>query len=128
VRALASPAFGEIDPARVLVTGGSAGGYTVLQALCAASDAFAAGTSSYGISNLFALAEDTHKFESRYGEKLLGGTAVEIPEVYRERSPVFHAERVKAPLLILQGSLDRVVPPSQAEEMIKVIRAQGGRV
>ncbi|KAH8113185.1 alpha/beta-hydrolase [Phellopilus nigrolimitatus] len=127
-RALASPAFGEIDPARVLITGGSAGGYTVLQALCAASDAFAGGTASYGISNLFTLMQDTHKFESHYGFRLVGGTPQEVPDVYRARSPVFHAERITAPLLVLQGSADMVVPPSQAEEMVGVIRAHGGRV
>ncbi|THH06289.1 hypothetical protein EW145_g4187 [Phellinidium pouzarii] len=128
-RALASPAFGEIDPARVVTRGGSAGGYTVLQALCAdTTGTFAAGAVSYGISNLFTLATDTHKFESRYMEKLVGGTPEEVPEVYKARSPVFHAEQITAPLLILQGSLDMVVPPSQAEEMIKVIRAHGGRV
>lgn len=126
---LASPSFGQVDPSRVLITGGSAGGYTVLQSLCSApSGAFAAGTSSYGISNLFTLVEDTHKFESQYMNKLLGGTPKEIPEVYRERSPVFHAEKIKAPLLILQGAEDKVVPPSQAEDMKKVIEEHGGHV
>ena len=89
-----------VDGRRMAITGGSAGGYTVLQALCDAPDVFAAGASSYGISNLFKLAEFTHKFESQYMFKLVGGTPEDVPEVYKARSPVFHADKIKSPLLV----------------------------
>ena len=82
------------------IRGGSAGGYTVLQAVCSHPDFFAAATSSYGISDLAALEEDTHKFESRQLEKLIGGTTKEIPEVYKERSPMTHANKIVTPLLV----------------------------
>ncbi|KAH7910780.1 Alpha/Beta hydrolase protein [Hygrophoropsis aurantiaca] len=118
---LASPPYSLIDVSRVAIRGGSSGGYTVLCALVA-SPFFAAGTSLYGISNLELLTEDTHKFELRYMEKLIGGTIKEIPKVYRERSPVFHAENIVSPLLVLQGSEDRVVPPAQSEEIVKKIK------
>lgn len=117
-----------IDPKRTVIRGGSGGGYTTLAALCGPPDAFAAGTSLFGISDLSKLAEDTHKFELRRIEKLIGGRPADIPDVYRERSPVFHADMIKAPLLILQGSEDKAVPPSQAESMVETIRKRGGRV
>ena len=96
---------GLIDVKRAVITGGSAGGYTVLASLACPppgvkNDVFAAGTSSFGVSDLRKLAEFTHKFESRYLEKLLGGTPEEIPEVYKERSPVFNADRIVSPLLV----------------------------
>lgn len=69
---------------------------------------FAAGTSLYGVSDLRKLGEDTHKFESRYLEKLIGGTMDEIPKVYEERSPVFHADRIVTPLLVLIFSIMRL--------------------
>ncbi|KAG9125844.1 hypothetical protein FRC07_005967 [Ceratobasidium sp. 392] len=119
---------GLVDPNRVAIRGGSAGGYTVLAALVEASKVYATGTASYGISDLAALEADTHKFESHYGHKLLGGSLAEIPEVYKQRSPAFHAEKITAPLLILQGSLDAVVPPNQAELMEKKIKDNGGKV
>ena len=93
-------AAGLVDGQRTALTGGSAGGYTVLQAMCAAPDVFACGAASYGISDLFKLAEFTHKFESQYLFKLAGGTPEEVPDVYRARSPVFNAEKIKAPLLV----------------------------
>lgn len=110
------------------ITGRSAGGYTVLMALCAAPDVFAAGTSSFGISDLVKLGEFTHKFESRYLIKLSGGTPEEVPDVYKERSPINRAHHIKAPLLVLQGSIDAVVPPQQAELIVANIKARGGRV
>ncbi|KAJ7432880.1 alpha/beta-hydrolase [Mycena galericulata] len=118
-----------IDRKRVVIRGGSAGGYTTLVALCQSDSnlqVFAAGASSYGISDLRKLTEFTHKFQSWYAQTLVGGTYDEIPEVYRARSPVFHAHNIKVPLLILQGSVDPIVPPNQAEDMIKVIREHGG--
>ena len=89
-----------IDPTRTVITGGSAGGFTVLAALCAFPTTYAAGTSSYGVSDLRKLAEDTHKFESRYLEKLVGGTVEEVPEVYKERSPISNADKIDSPLLV----------------------------
>ncbi|KAG9098124.1 hypothetical protein FS749_004620 [Ceratobasidium sp. UAMH 11750] len=119
---------GLVDSKRVAVRGGSAGGYTVLAALVKSSRVYATGTASYGISDLAALENDTHKFESRYLHKLVGGSMSEVPDVYKERSPAFHAEKITAPLLILQGSLDAVVPPNQAELMEKKIKDNGGKV
>ncbi|KAG9044718.1 hypothetical protein FS837_007660 [Tulasnella sp. UAMH 9824] len=121
-------ARGLIDGKRVAIRGGSAGGYTVLAAVVTHPLAFTVATSSYGISDLALLASDTHKFESRYLEKLIGGTLQEVPEVYRERSPVFHANKIRAPLLILQGSIDAVVPPGQAEAIVKQIKERDGKV
>ncbi|KAJ7151206.1 alpha/beta-hydrolase [Mycena filopes] len=126
---LSAEQYDLIDRNRVVIRGGSAGGYTTLVALSQSDPAlqvFAAGTSSYGISDLRKLTELTHKFQSWYAQTLVGGTFDEIPEVYRARSPVFHAHNIKAPLLILQGSKDPIVPPNQAEDMIRVIRERGG--
>ncbi|THH26456.1 hypothetical protein EUX98_g7730 [Antrodiella citrinella] len=117
-----------IDAKRVVIRGGSSGGYTVLQALCEYPTTFAAGASLFGISDLVKLAEFTHKFESQYMAKLLGGFVDEIPEVYRERSPVNNASKIKSPLLIQQGILDAVVPPAQAEYIVKLIKANNGSV
>ncbi|KAI0752561.1 alpha/beta-hydrolase [Daedaleopsis nitida] len=128
VEQLAAPPHSLVDPQRTAITGGSAGGYTVLKSLCSYPDAFAAATSSYGISDFFKLAEFTHKFESQYLFKLVGGTPDEVPDVYKERSPVFLADKIKAPLLVLQGSEDAVVPPNQAEGIVETIKKQGGRV
>ncbi|KAG8892289.1 hypothetical protein FRB99_002818, partial [Tulasnella sp. 403] len=121
-------ARGLVDPKRAAIRGGSAGGYTVLAAIVTHPDAFGAATSSYGISDLAGLAAETHKFESRYLERLIGGTLEEIPEVYKERSPLFHANKIKSPLLILQGAEDKVVPPSQAEAIVQEVKANNGTV
>lgn len=103
---------GSVDPARIAIRGSSAGGYAVLAAL-AASDLFRAGVSYYGVSDLEALAKDTHKFESRYLDQLIGPWPASA-ELYRERSPLYHIDRINAPVLLLQGMQDRVVPPNQA--------------
>lgn len=131
--ALAVKELGEkgiIDPKRAVIRGGSAGGFTVLMALCTPETAgvFAAGNSLYGVSDLNALVEDTHKFESQYLFKLVGGTPKEVPDVYAARSAVNHADQIQVPLLILQGSDDHVVPPNQAEAIVKKIREKGGEV
>ena len=97
---MSSEAYSLVDSQRTAITGGSAGGYTVLKTLCSYPDAFAVGTSSFGVSDLSKLAEFTHKFESQYLFKLAGGTPEEVPDVYRARSPVFNAEKIKAPLLV----------------------------
>ena len=120
-----------IDPSRVGIFGQSAGGYGVLQAMCDYPDVWAGGVSLHGISGLKALAEDTHKFESRYGDRLLfedDMNAQEREQVMRDRSPCFHAHKITAPLLLLQGSEDKVVPPDQARAMVTVIRERGGDV
>jgi dipeptidyl aminopeptidase/acylaminoacyl peptidase len=110
---------GKVDPERILITGGSAGGYTTLLAL-GVSDFFAAGISEFGVADLVTFHGDTHKFESRYDEYLVGAWPEEI-DLYRERSPVTHADRISKPLLLLQGLDDKVVPPSQAEEIVAAL-------
>jgi len=114
---------GEVDPTRVAIEGGSAGGYTTLRALTT-SDDFRAGISHYGIGDLELLAADTHKFESRYLDRLVGITDDQAAR-YRERSPIHHLDRVSCPVLILQGLDDRVVPPSQAESLVTALAGRG---
>ena len=112
---------GFADPDRLAISGGSAGGFAVLAAL-AFHDTFDAGASYYGVADLRALAAETHKFESRYLDGLVGPLP-EAADVYEARSPVAHAEGVTAPLLLLQGGEDEVVPPAQAEAMIDALVA-----
>jgi dipeptidyl aminopeptidase/acylaminoacyl peptidase len=114
---------GDIDPARVEVTGGSAGGYTTLLAL-AVRDEFAAGTSQFGVADLVTFHEDTHKFESHYDEYLIGPWPAEV-DTYRERSPISHADSISRPLLLLQGLDDKVVPPAQSEVIVKALAERG---
>lgn len=121
--AAALAAQGLADPARLIVRGGSAGGYTTLQALTS-TDTFTAGISFYGVADPEALARDTHKFEARYLDGLIGPYPEAI-DVYRERSPILHVDRLSVPLLLLQGSEDAVVPPNQAETMAAAVRAKG---
>jgi dipeptidyl aminopeptidase/acylaminoacyl peptidase len=115
---------GDVDGGKLLIRGGSAGGYTTLCAL-AFTDAFAAGTSYYGISDLepFATGE-THKFESRYTDTLVGPWP-DAADAYRARSPIHSVDRLSTPMLLLQGAEDEVVPPAQAELMVKALRAKG---
>jgi dipeptidyl aminopeptidase/acylaminoacyl peptidase len=110
---------GDIDPARAEISGGSAGGYTTLLAL-AIRDEFAAGVSYYGVADLVTFHEDTHKFESHYDESLIGPWPEAI-DLYRERSPVNHADSISHPLLLLQGLDDKVVPPSQSEQIVEAL-------
>jgi dipeptidyl aminopeptidase/acylaminoacyl peptidase len=114
---------GRVDGARLAITGGSAGGYTTLCALTF-RDVFKAGASYYGISDLEALAQDTHKFESHYEEGLVGPYP-ERRDLYRARSPIHFSERLSCPMIFFQGLDDRVVPPSQAERMVAALRAKG---
>jgi dipeptidyl aminopeptidase/acylaminoacyl peptidase len=114
---------GDIDPARVQIEGGSAGGYTTLLAL-AIRDEFAAGTSYYGVADLVTFQEDTHKFESHYDEYLVGPWPDAI-ETYRERSPVNQADSISRPLLLLQGLDDKVVPPAQSEVIVAALNPRG---
>ncbi len=120
-RALAEQ--GRVDGKRLAIRGGSAGGFTTLAALTG-TDVFAVGASYFGVGDLEALARDTHKFESRY----LDGLVAPYPEgrdVYRERSPLHHLDGLSAPMILLQGLDDHVVPPNQATEMAAAVRAKG---
>ena len=114
---------GDVDGDRLLIRGGSAGGFTTLAAL-AFTDVFAAGASHYGVADLGALARDTHKFESRYLDGLVGPWP-EARATYEERSPIFHTDRIDRPLIVFQGLEDEVVPPNQAEMIVDAVRAKG---
>ena len=104
--------------------GGSAGGYVVFCALVFDPTAFAAGVSYFGVGDVEALAEDTHKFESRYLDSMIGPYP-ERRDLYRARSPVHFVDQLERPLLLLQGLDDEVVPPSQAESMVAVLDRKG---
>jgi dipeptidyl aminopeptidase/acylaminoacyl peptidase len=114
---------GLVDPKRIAIHGGSAGGFTVLAAL-SQSDVFAAGGDFYGVADLEALARDTHKFESRYLDGLIGPWP-EAKAVYDARSPINHLAGFSAPLLILQGAEDPIVPPNQAHMIRDALKAKG---
>jgi len=111
---------GVIDPNRTAIHGGSAGGFTTLAAL-AQSDVFKAGASFYGVADLGALARDTHKFESRYLDNLVGPWP-EAKAIYDERSPLNHLDDFRTPLIIFQGSEDPIVPPNQAHMILEALR------
>ncbi|HEX4836113.1 MAG TPA: S9 family peptidase [bacterium] len=111
------------DPRRLIIQGGSAGGYTTLCALTFRG-VFAAGASYYGISDLEAMRRETHKFESRYLDRLIGPYP-ERRDLYRERSPIHFIDRLSRPLILFQGLEDRVVPPNQAEMMFEAVRRKG---
>ena len=115
-------AEGRVDGERMAIRGGSASGFTTLCAL-AFHDVFRAGASRYGVADL-ALARDTHKFEARYLDSLIGPYP-DSAAVYRERSPLHSAQRLSAPIIFFQGLQDEVVPPSQAEAMIEALRENG---
>jgi dipeptidyl aminopeptidase/acylaminoacyl peptidase len=113
---------GWADADRLCIDGGSAGGFTTLACL-AFRDVFSAGCSLYGVSDLEALASDTHKFESRYLDGLVGPYP-ESKQVYYDRSPVNHVGKFTAPILLLQGDEDKIVPPNQSELIFDAVRAQ----
>ncbi len=114
---------GEVDGERLMITGGSAGGYTTLCALTF-RDVFNAGASHYGVSDVEALAKETHKFESRYLDGLIGPYP-EMKSVYYERSPINSTGSLACPVIFFQGLEDQVVPPNQAEEMVNALKAKG---
>ena len=114
---------GYADGNRLAIRGGSAGGYTTLSALTF-RDVFKAGASYYGISDLEAMTRDTHKFESRYLDSLIGPYPEEQGR-YRERSPIHFTDRLSCPLILFQGLEDEVVPPNQAEMMVEALRVKG---
>jgi dipeptidyl aminopeptidase/acylaminoacyl peptidase len=116
-------AQGEADGARMAIRGGSAGGYTTLCALTF-SDVFSAGASYYGISDLEIFTHDTHKYESRYLDVLMGPYP-EKADLYRSRSPIHYTDRLSCPMILFQGLEDKIVPPSQAELMVRALQAKG---
>lgn len=116
-------ARGEADGQRLIIRGGSAGGFTTLAALTF-HQVFRCGASLYGIGDLGALARDTHKFEARYLDSLVGPWPG-AEGVYRARSPLFHTERLNCPLILFQGSEDKAVPPEQSRRMADAVRAKG---
>jgi dipeptidyl aminopeptidase/acylaminoacyl peptidase len=114
---------GDVDPHRLAVEGGSAGGYTTLAAL-AFRDLFAAGISLFGVADLELLAKDTHKFEAHYEHRMVAPYP-EGAAIYRERSPIHAVDRIRCPVLVLQGLDDRVVPPEHAEGIVAALAANG---
>ena len=111
------------DADRAVITGGSAGGFTTLACL-AFRDVFRAGASHYGVSDLEAIVHDTHKFESRYLDWLIGPYP-EAKDIYRQRSPLYHADKLSVPVVFFQGDEDRVVHPKQAALMVDALRRKG---
>ena len=116
-------AKGLVDEARLAIAGGSAGGYTTLAALTF-RDTFKAGASYYGISDLEALAKDTHKFEARYLDGLIGAYP-EKQYIYKMRSPIHFTDKLSCPVIFFQGLEDKVVPPNQAEMMVEALKNKG---
>ncbi|VXD20343.1 Peptidase S9, prolyl oligopeptidase active site region [Planktothrix serta PCC 8927] len=114
---------GLVDGNRMAIAGGSAGGYTTLCALTF-KDVFKAGASYYGVSDLEALATDTHKFESRYLDGLIGAYPEE-KAIYQQRSPIYSVDKLSCPVIFFQGSEDKIVPPNQAEMMVAALKAKG---
>ncbi len=114
---------GEVDGARMVIRGASAGGYTTLAAL-AFRDVFAAGASAFGVADAEALARDTHKFESRYLDGLIGPWP-EAAALYAARSPIHHTDGMNCPLILFQGLEDEIVPPAQSQVMADALRAKG---
>ena len=117
-------ASGRADESRLVIRGGSAGGYTTLAALTFHPGVFKAGASYYGVSDIEVLARDTHKFEARYLDRLVGPYP-EARDTYRARSPIHFVDRLACPIILFQGLEDRVVPPNQSEMMADAARAKG---
>jgi dipeptidyl aminopeptidase/acylaminoacyl peptidase len=114
---------GKADPNRLIIRGGSAGGFTTLAAL-AFTDVFHAGASYYGIGDLQSLLDDTHKFEARYLDRLIGPYP-ERQDLYQARSPIMHVENLSCPVIFMQGEEDKVVPPQQARGMAAALQDKG---
>jgi dipeptidyl aminopeptidase/acylaminoacyl peptidase len=116
---------GRVDPDRMAITGGSAGGYTTLCALTF-RDTFQAGASHFGISDMEALALDTHKFESRYCDSMIGPYP-EKRQVYLDRSPIYHTELLSKPMILFQGLEDKVVPPARRRKCMLPLKPKDYR-
>jgi dipeptidyl aminopeptidase/acylaminoacyl peptidase len=115
---------GLVDDNKMVIMGGSAGGFTVLKTLEDYPGIFKAGVNLFGVANQFSLVEDTHKFEERYSDSLLGSLP-EAAEIYRERSPVYFADKIKDPIIIFQGEDDKVVPKNQSDEIVAALIRNG---
>ncbi|MGI8926727.1 MAG: prolyl oligopeptidase family serine peptidase [Tepidiformaceae bacterium] len=115
---------GLADPGKVVIMGGSAGGFTVLQSLVELPGFYKAGVCLFGVANQFTLASDTHKFEQRYLDSMLGPLP-EAAATYRERSPIFHSAKIMDPIAVFQGEIDRVVPREQSDSIVASLRARG---
>ena len=114
---------GKAHPERIAIEGGSAGGFTTLACLCF-TDVFRVGACRYAVSDLSALATETHRFEARYLDTLVGQWPQE-QSLYQERSPLQHADRIRCPVIFFQGLQDKVVVPEQTERMAAALRAKG---
>ncbi|MBS3136730.1 S9 family peptidase [Candidatus Woesearchaeota archaeon] len=114
-----------IDSGKVAVRGGSAGGYVVQRVMTLYPNMFKAGASYFGIGNLITLVEQTHKFESKYIDNLIGTKLPEGKEEYMERSPINHLDMLKSPMIILQGSDDKIVTPECSREMARILKEKG---
>ena len=110
---------------KAVVSGGSAGGYTIQRLLTFYPDLFSAGASHFGIGNLVTLQKLTHKYESHYLEQLIGGTLETDLHEYEDRSPIKHLSKLKSPKIIFQGSEDKVVPPENSREMAEILKQKG---
>lgn len=117
-------ATGRADPQRMVVMGGSAGGTTVMMALVTNPGVFRAGVNLFGVSNMFGLAADTHKFESRYCDMVIGKLPEEA-QVYRDRSAIFRADQIRDPMIVFQGEDDKVVPKDQSDAIVESLRRRG---
>lgn len=115
---------GLADGEKAVIMGGSAGGFTVLQSLIDYPNFYKAGVCSYGVSNQFGLAMDTHKFEARYTDWLLGPLP-QASDIYRERSPIFHAHKIEDPMIVFQGTDDPVVPQNQSDDIVASLKRRG---
>ena len=122
------PTHARVDASKICISGSSSGGLTVLRALCDYPSVFCAGFSAYGVCDLTTLADISHKFEHFYIQNLLGGAPGDIPHIYRARSPYYTASRIRTPVLLCQGSDDKVVPPQQSRRMAEAIKENGGAV
>ncbi|MHB1119352.1 MAG: S9 family peptidase [Bellilinea sp.] len=122
--AQAMAARGLVDGGKLVIFGGSSGGFTVLLALAQHPGVFKAGVALYPVSNLFTLGPETHKFEQHYDEKLVGKLP-EAADIYRDRSPLFHAEKIKDALAIFHGSDDHAVPITQSQAIVERLQAAG---
>ena len=115
---------GLADPAKLIIKGGSAGGYTLLNALVHHPGFFKAGICSYGVSNLFLFEMDTHKFEAHYNKQLVGSLP-EATDKFHAWSPIFHADKIRDAVAVFQGSDDKVVPPEQSEQVVRALQSNG---
>jgi dipeptidyl aminopeptidase/acylaminoacyl peptidase len=115
---------GRVDGGRMVIMGGSAGGFAVLKILEDYPGLFKAGVCRYAVADQFQLALETHKFEAHYNDRLIGPLP-EAASLYRERSPIFFADRIQVPLAIFQGDEDHVVPRRQSDELAKILQRQG---